>query len=102
MVFVAGFAVDLPFHEWLSLNIPHADAVQYHVNVDISALVVPFIMRTDQNLVPREISDRKFHPQFLRPFECQPALCAVLRIKAQDVVVGFDLSPGTVLVILCI
>lgn len=87
MVFVTRTAVGVTFHKGLTLDIFHTNAVEHHMDMDVAAFVVAFIMCTDEDLMPGKISGSKFHTEFLCPFHGQSAFWSVARIEAQDVMV---------------
>ena len=87
MVLVTRTAVGVTFHKGLTLDIFHTYAVEHHMDMDVTAFVVAFIMCTDEYLMPGKISGGKFHTEFLCPFHGQSSFRSVARIEAQDVMV---------------
>ena len=88
VVFVPCPAVDLPLHKGLSWHIQFPDAVHYDMYMDIAAFVMPVVVRAHQHLMSREASGSKFHPEFLCVFRCEASFVPVLRIEADNVVMG--------------
>ena len=89
MVLVASLAINGPFHKGLLRHIQFSQTVDYDMDMNVSAAIVPVHVRTDQCLMPRKIRFCVFQPKLLRPFSRQTIFCAVPWIKADDVMVSF-------------
>lgn len=90
MVLVPCLAVDGSLHEGLLGHIQFSQAVDYDMDMNVAAAIVPVHVRTDQSLMPRKIRFCIFQSKLLRPFSRQTIFCAVPWIKADDVMVAFD------------
>ena len=90
MVLVASPAVNGSFHKGLLRHIQFSQTVDYDMDMNVSAAIVPVHVRTDQCLMPRKICFCVFQPKLLCPFPRQTIFCAVPWIKADDVMVRFN------------
>ena len=90
MVLVASLAINGPFHKGLLRHIQFSQTVDYDMDMNVSAAIVPVHVRTDQCLMPRKICFCVFQPKLLCSFPRQAIFCAVPWIKADDVMVAFD------------
>ena len=90
MVLVPCLAVNGPLHKGLIRHIQFSQTVDYDMDMNVSAAIVPVHVRTDQCLMPRKICFCVFQPKLLCPFPRQTIFCAVPWIKADDVMVRFN------------
>ena len=90
MVLVPCLAVNGPFHKRPRRDIQFPQTVDYDMDMNVSAAIVPVHVRTDQCLMPRKICFCVFQCKLLCPFPRQTIFCAVPWIKADDVMVAFD------------
>ena len=102
MVLVPCLAVDGPLHEGLLRHIQFSQTVDYDMHMNVAAAIVPVHVRTDQCLMPRKICFCIFQSKLLCPFSRQAIFCAVPWIKADDVMVAFDLILVFVLLIFAV
>ena len=102
MVLVPCLAVDGSLHEGLLGHIQFSQAVDYDMDMNVAAAIVPVHMRTDQSLMPRKIRFCIFQSKLLRPFSRQTIFCAVPWIKADNVVVAFDFILVLVLLVFAV
>ena len=102
MVLVPCLAVDGSLHEGLLGHIQFSQAVDYDMDMNVAAAIVPVHVRTDQSLMPRKIRFCIFQSKLLRPFPRQTIFCAVPWIKADDVMVAFDFILVFVLLIFAV
>ena len=58
--------------------------------MDVSASVTSIRMSADQCLVAGKVLSRIFHSNGLRALRCQATINLILRVKADDVVMGLD------------
>ena len=98
MMFMSGESIAGPFHKVLSFNIVSTDTVDHDMHMNIACRVVTIRMRTDKSFVSREIFFCKFHPESLCLLGCKSIVITIPRIKADDVMMGFDFSPGLILI----
>ena len=90
-MFVPGAGIAGTLHKILMLHIIFAQAVDNYMYMDIAASVMSVQMGADESLMSGKILFAVFKPKALRLLPGQPAFIPVFRIKADDVVVGFDL-----------
>ena len=90
MVFVPCLAVNGPLHKGLLGHIQFSQAVDYDMDMNVAAAIVPVHVRTDQSLMPRKIRFCIFQSKLLCPFSRQTIFCAVPWVKADDVMMAFD------------
>jgi len=90
MVLVPCLAVNGPLHKRLLRHIQFSQTVDYDMDMNVAAAIVPIHVRTDQCLMPRKICFCVFQPKLLCPFPRQAIFCAVPWIKADDVMVRFN------------
>ena len=90
MVLVPCLAVDGSLHEGLLGHIQFSQAVDYDMYMNVAAAIVTVHVRTDQCLMPRKICFCVFQSKLLCPFPRQAIFCAVLWVKADDVMMAFD------------
>ena len=102
MVLVPCLAVDGSLHEGLLGHIQFSQAVDYDMDMNVAAAIVPVHVRTDQSLMPRKIRFCIFQSKLLRPFSRQTIFCAVPWIKAENVVVAFDFILVLVLLVFAV
>ena len=102
MVLVPCLAVDGSLHEGLLGHIQFSQAVDYDMDMNVAAAIVPVHVRTDQSLMPRKIRFCIFQSKLLRPFSRQTIFCAVPWIKADNVVVAFDFILVLVLLVFAV
>ena len=102
MVLVPCLAVDGSLHEGLPGHIQFSQAVDYDMDMNVAAAIVPVHVRTDQSLMPRKIRFCIFQSKLLRPFSRQTIFCAVPWIKADNVVVAFDFILVLVLLVFAV
>lgn len=60
------------------------------MHMDVAAFIMPVHVCADQGLVAGEIFPGILHPKFLRPFPGQSIFICVLRVEADNVMMGFD------------
>ena len=102
MVLVPCLAVDGSLHEGLLGHIQFSQAVDYDMDMNVAAAIVPVHVRTDQSLMPRKIRFCIFQSKLLRPFSRQTIFCAVPWIEADDIMVAFDFILVFVLLVLAV
>ena len=102
MVLVPCLAIDGSLHEGLLGHIQFSQAVDYDMDMNVAAAIVPVHVRTDQSLMPRKIRFCIFQSKLLRPFSRQTIFCAVPWIKADNVVVAFDFILVLVLLVFAV
>ena len=90
MVLVASLAINGSLHEGLLGHIQFSQTVDYDMDMNVAAAIVPIHVRTDQCLMSRKVGFCVFQSKLLRPFPRQTIFCAVPWIKADDVMVAFD------------
>ena len=90
MVLVPCLAVDGSLHEGLLGHIQFSQAVDYDMYMNVAATIVTVHVRTDQCLMPRKICFCVFQSKLLCSFTRQAIFCAVLWVKADDVMMAFD------------
>jgi len=91
VVFLFGAGITRALHEVLWFHIVFPQTVDYDMYMDVTASVMAVHVRTDQSLMSGEIFAGIFKSQLLRPLSGQSVFFPVLRIKADDIVMGFDL-----------
>ena len=91
MVLVPRLAVNGSLYKGLLGHIQFPQTVDYDMHMNVAAAIMPVHVRTDQCLMPRKICFCVFQPKLLCPFPRQTIFCAVPWIKADDVMVAFDL-----------
>ena len=100
MVFETGAAVAWALCEIGWGDVKLADAIQNNVYMDVSAFIVAVRMSADESLMSGKILSGKFKSELLGLLACQPRFRDIFRIKADDVMMGFDL-PVTVVLAEC-
>ena len=98
VMLVAGFCVAGPFCKSGLFHIEHTQTVENHVDVNISGMVGTIHVRADQNLMTGKVLFSESKAKSLRFFSCQLIVDNVLRIEAQNVMMGFDFLPFLILV----
>ena len=102
MVLVASLAINGSLHEGLLGHIQFSQTVDYDMDMNVAAAIVPIHVRTDQCLMSRKVGFCVFQSKLLRPFPRQTIFCAVPWIKADDVMVAFDFILVFVLLIFAV
>ena len=102
MVLVPCLAVNGSLHKGLLRYIQLSQTVDYDMDMNISAAIVPVHVRTDQCLMSRKICFCIFQSNLLCPFARQTIFCAVPWIKADDVMMAFDFILVFVLLVLAV
>ena len=102
MVLVPCLAVNGPLHKGLLWHIQFSQTVDYDMDMNVAAAIVPIHVRTDQCLMSRKVGFCVFQSKLLRPFTRQTIFCAVPWIKADDVMVAFDFILVFVLLVLAV
>lgn len=82
----------VPVPGGLRFRIVFPQAVDDYVHMNVPAFVMPVGMSAYEGLVTGKILFGKCHPELLCPGPGQPFFRGVLRIKTDDVVVGFDFA----------
>lgn len=100
VVLITGTAVTGTLHKGLRFHVQFPEGVYNDVNMDVSTAIVTVHMGADERLMARKILSGIFHSEGLRLFPGQAMVVFVLWIKAQDIVMGFDIIIVLVLVIL--
>ncbi len=90
MVLISGTGIAGPIHEALAFHIVFPQAVNDNMHMDVAAFIMPVHVCADQGLVAGEIFPGILHPKFLRPFPGQSIFICVLRVEADNVMMGFD------------
>ena len=91
------YAISRSFHEFLPWRVVSADAVQDDMNMNITGISMPIRVRTYKHLMSGEICRSKGHSQLLSPLCCKTILITISWIKADDIVMGFNLCTFRVL-----
>ena len=95
---VAGFCVAGPFCKPGLFYIEHTQTVENQVDVNISGMVGTIHVCADQNLMAGKVLFGESKSKGLRFSSCQIIVNNVLRIEAQNVMIGFDFLPFLILV----
>ena len=98
MMLVAGLCVAGPFCKSGLFHIEHTQTVENHVDVNISGMVGTIRVRADQDLMSGKILFRESKAKGLCLFACKLIVDNILRIEAQNVMMGFDLLLFLILV----
>jgi hypothetical protein len=94
VVLVPCLAVNGSLHKGLLGHIQFSQAVDYDMYMNVAAAIVTVHVRTDQCLMPRKICFCVFQSKLLCPFPRQAIFCAVLWVKADDVIFELGLFMG--------
>ena len=77
MVLVPCLAINGPFHKRLLSHIQFSQTVDYDMDMNVAAAIVPVHVRTDQCLMSRKVGFCVFQSKLLCPFSRQAIFCAV-------------------------
>lgn len=97
VVFVPGTGIAGSLHKILPFHIIFPQTVDDNMHMNVAASIMPIHMCTDESLVSGEVLLSIFYTKLLRPFPGQSPVYGILWIKADDVVVGFNLTVVQVL-----
>ena len=98
-VLVPGSGVACPVHVGLALHFGNPQGIDNDMHMNVSAVVVPVRVSTDDGLVSGEMLFAVVKPQRLCPVNGQPVVGCVPRVKADDIVVAFHIVPLAVLAV---
>ena len=101
-VLLARFPVARLVHEGLSFHGADAQAADDDVDVDISRTVVTVRVGADDGGMTGEVVLAELQAKGLRPLHGQAVLYCVLRVEADDIMVGLHVLPPAVLAVLAI
>ena len=90
-VFISGLFFIWLTHITLSFRSILTDAVNDDMRMDVTGLVATVCMSDNQCLITREIFLDKFQTKLLRPFPGKSAFCCVCRIKADNIMMAFNI-----------
>ena len=90
MVLVPCLAINGPFHKGPRRDIQFPQTVDYDMDMNVSAAIVPVHVRTDQSLMAWKVGFCIFQSKLLCSFSRQTIFCTVPWIEADDVMVAFD------------
>ena len=82
-----------PVHIGKEGNIFDAEAVDDDVNMNVAAMVMTIRMSADQSLMSGEMLPAEIGAKLLGFIHCQPIFYSISRIKADDIVVTFHITP---------
>lgn len=102
MVLVPCLAINGPFHKRLLSHIQFSQTVDYDMDMNVAAAIVPVHVRTDQCLMSWKVGFCVFQSKLLCPFSRQAIFCAVPWVKADDIMVAFDFILVFVLLVLAV
>ena len=95
-MFITCTAVTGTLHKRLLFHVQFPEGVYNDVNMDVSTAIVTVHMGADECLMAGKILFGIFHSEGLRPFPGQAMVVFVLWVKAQDIVMGFDIIPPSI------
>ena len=72
------------------------------MNVNIAGAIVAVRVGADNSRVARKSSLTKLQAKGLRHFQGQTVICCISRVKADDIVMGFDITGLCVFAILSV
>ena len=101
-VLLARFPVARLVHERLPFHGADTQAADDDVDVDVPGTVVPIRVGADDGGMTGKIFLAKLQAKGLRPFHGQAVLYCVLRVEADDIMVGLHVLPPAVLAVLAI
>lgn len=90
-VFISGLFFIGLIHITLSFHSILTDTVNDDMRMDVSRLVATVCVSDNQCLITWKIFLGKFQTKFLRPFPGKSAFCCVCRIKADDIMMAFNI-----------
>ena len=99
VVFIAGPAVTPPLHKFLWLHIQFPHTVDNDVDMNIATAIMAIHVDADKSLVPGKEAVGKFQAESLGFLSGQSGIFFIPGIKADDIVVGFNIFPFLVFVI---
>ena len=89
-------------HIGLALHLSCSDAVDYDVDVDVSRMVVSIRVGADDGRVTGEIFRTKLQAKGLCLFHSQAVVGCIFGIKADDILMTFDITMLSILAILAV
>ena len=92
-VFISGLFFIWLIHITLSFHSILTNAVNDDMRMDVAGLVATVCMGDNQYLITWKIFSGKFQTKLLRPFPGKSAFSCVCRIKADDIMMAFDIFP---------
>ena len=90
-VFISGLFFIWLIHIILSFDCVLTNAVDNNMCVDITGVVATVCMGDNQCLVTWKIFSGKFQTKLLCPFPGKSDFCCVCRIKADDIMMAFNI-----------
>lgn len=90
-VFISGLFFIWLIHVTLSFYCILTDTVNDDMRMDVSGLVATICVGDNQCLITWKIFSGKFLTKLLRPFPGKSAICCVCRIKADDIMMAFNI-----------
>ena len=101
-VLLARFPVARLVHEGLPFHGADTQAADDDVDVDVPCTVVPIRVGADDGGMTGEVVLAELQAKGLRPLHGQAVLYCVLRVEADDIMVGLHVLPPAVLAVLAI
>ena len=89
-------------HIGLAFHLACSDAADYDVDVNVSRMVVPIRVSADDGRVTGEVFFAEFQAKCLCLFHGQPVVGCISWVKADDILVAFDITMLGVLAILAV
>ena len=89
-------------HIGLAFHFPCSDAADYDVDVNVSRMVVPIRVSADDGGMTGEVFFAEFQAKCLCLFHGQPVVGCISWVKADDILVAFDITMLGVLAILAV
>ena len=89
-------------HIGLALHLSCSDAADHDVDMDVSRMVVPIRVGADDGRMTGEVFFAEFQAKCLCLFHGQPVVGCISGVKADDILVAFDITMLGVLTILAV
>ena len=89
-------------HIGLAFHLAHSDAADHDVDMDVSRMVVPIRVSADDGRMTGEVFFAEFQAKCLCLFHGQPVVGCISGVKADDILVAFDITMLGILTILAV
>ena len=89
-------------HIGLAFHLSHSDAADHDVDMDASRIVVPIRVNADDGRMTREVFFAEFQAKSLCLFHGQAVVGCISWVKADDILVAFDITMLGVLAIFAV
>ena len=89
-------------HIGLALHLAHSDAADHDVDMDVSRMVVPIRVGTDDGGMTGKVFLAEFQAKCLCFFHGQTVIGCIPWVKADDILVALDIIRVVVLVVLSV